>query len=193
MQGEFQLERAEDGKLMSLTFSASSETPYERWFGTEILVHEKDAVRLERANSGAMPWLFNHNMNDPIGMVEKAWLKDNRMMVKTKPFSTARMAEVQTMIDEGLRNVSIAYRINKIEENTKTDEFRVTDWEPFEVSSVTVPADPTVGIGREYEVRMLRNEPETRCFSSHSGPDKKVHTSFACCPIDDSRCHSSKL
>jgi len=158
IQGEFTLERDAEKKITSMTFSASSETPYERWFGTEILVHDKSAVRMDRANGGAMPMLFNHNMNDPLGMIEKAWLQDGRMMVRAVPFSTDRMGEIQKMIDGGLRNVSIAYRINKIEENTKNDEFRVTDWEPFEVSIVTVPADPTVGIGREYEVRMLRSD-----------------------------------
>ena len=64
------------------------------------------------------------------------------------------------MIDGGLRNVSLAYRINKIEEDKNEERFTVTDWEPYEVSIVTVPADPTVGIGRgaemEYEVRMIR-------------------------------------
>jgi HK97 family phage major capsid protein len=38
--------------------------------------------------------------------------------------------------------------------------FRVVDWEPFENSLVTIPADATVGIGRalseEFEVRILR-------------------------------------
>jgi HK97 family phage major capsid protein len=159
VQAEVELERAADGTLTSMTFTASSEAPYERWFGTEILDHSKGAVRMERANSGAMPLLFNHNMNDPLGMIEKMWLADGKSHVKAKPFSTDRFSEVQKMIDGGLRNVSIAYKILKIEENSKTEEYRVTDWEPFEVSIVTVPADPTVGIGREYEVRMLVNEP----------------------------------
>jgi hypothetical protein len=30
----------------------------------------------------------------------------------------------------------------------KTPVFRVMDWEPYENSLVTVPADPTVGVGR---------------------------------------------
>lgn len=154
---ELTVERAE-GKPRTLTFSASSETPYERWFGIEVLSHEPTAVRLDRAKGGSMPLLFNHNMNDPIGMITKAWLDGNRMMVNSQLFDTPRADEIVKMIDGGLRNVSIAYRINKIEENKGTDTFTVTDWEPFETSVVTVPADPTVGIGREYEVRMLRNE-----------------------------------
>jgi HK97 family phage major capsid protein/HK97 family phage prohead protease len=161
LQAEMTVERAE-GKPLMMTFSASSEAPYERWFGTEILSHDQKAVRLDRANTGAMPLLFNHNMNDPLGMIDKAWLSDGRMMVRASLFNTARAQEVMNMVDGGLRNVSIAYKINKIEENTKTDEFTVTDWEPFETSIVTVPADPSVGIGREYEVRMFMQEKQPK-------------------------------
>lgn len=144
----------------TLSFPASSEEPVERWYGNEVLSHEPKAVRLKRATTGAMPLLFNHNIDDPIGVITGARVEDNRLMVDAKLFATDRAAEVRQMIDGGLRNVSLAYRINVIEENKKTETYRVTDWEPYEVSIVTVPADPTVGIGRgadtEYEVRMIR-------------------------------------
>jgi len=143
----------------TLTFPASSEEPVERWYGTEVLSHEKSAVRLDRAKSGAMPLLFNHNVDDPIGVISDARVENNRLMVDAKLFATDRAQEVKTMIDGGLRNVSLAYRINVIEENTKTEVYTMTDWEPYEVSIVSVPADPTVGIGRcekEYDVRMIR-------------------------------------
>ncbi|HMU54847.1 MAG TPA: phage major capsid protein [Nitrospira sp.] len=143
-----------------LTFPASSEEPVDRWYGIEVLSHDKGAIRLDRANSGAMPLLFNHNVDDPIGMITGARMENNRLMVDAQLFSTDRAAQVKTMIDGGLRNVSLAYRINKIEEDVNTETYTITDWEPYEVSIVTVPADPTVGIGRmadvEYEVRMVR-------------------------------------
>lgn len=153
------VERAvKDGKT-TLTFPASSEEPVERWYGTEVLSHDKGAVRLERARQKAMPLLFNHDVNDPIGMITGARVQDSRLVVDAEMFETARAKEVLMMIDGGLRNVSLAYRVNVIEETKKTESYRVTDWEPYEVSVVTVPADPTVGIGRsetEYEVRMVR-------------------------------------
>lgn len=155
---EIRMQRAE--KATTITFPASSEEPVERYWGTEVLSHENGAVRLDRASRGAMPLLFNHNVDDPIGMITGARLEKNRLMVDAQLFGTARAEEVRSMIEGGLRNVSLAYRINKIEEETKTERFTVTDWEPYEVSIVTVPADPTVGIGRgaemEYEVRMVR-------------------------------------
>lgn len=155
---EIRMQRAE--KATTITFPASSEEPVERYWGVEVLSHETGAVRMDRASRGAMPLLFNHNVDDPIGMITGARLEKNRLMVDAQLFDTARAQEVRTMVEGGLRNVSLAYRINKIEEETKTERFTVTDWEPYEVSIVTVPADPTVGIGRgaemEYEVRMVR-------------------------------------
>jgi len=43
--------RAEDG-LTKISFSASSETPIERWFGEEVLSHDKSAIRLDRVKRG---------------------------------------------------------------------------------------------------------------------------------------------
>jgi len=156
--GIFEVRKSENGKR-TLSFSASSEQPVDRWYGTEVLSHEKGAVRMERANGGAMPLLVNHDVHDPIGMITGASLKSGRLMVESDQFQTDRAAEVQKWIDGGLRNVSIGYRVHTIEEDVKTGSFTVTDWEPYEVSIVTVPADPTVGIGRnesEYDVRMIR-------------------------------------
>lgn len=154
------LEIRKDGEKRTLRFSASSETPVDRWYGTEILSHELSAIRLDRAKRGAMPLLFNHNIDDPIGMITEAKVERGRLMVEASLFATERGKEVEAMIDGGLRNVSLAYRTYTVEENVKENRFTATDWEPHEVSVVTVPADPTVGIGRgaetEYEVRMVR-------------------------------------
>jgi HK97 family phage prohead protease len=151
--------RAEDG-VTKLTFPASSEKPVERWFGEEVLSHETGAVRLDRAKRGAMPLLFNHDSNDPIGLIDNARVENARLVVDAHLFDTARAKEVGLMLAGGLRNVSIGYRLHTVEENKDTGVFTARDWEPFEVSIVTVPADPSVGIGRmsgeEIEVRMIR-------------------------------------
>lgn len=178
---QIRIVRQDDQDVM--TFPASSEEPVDRWYGSEVLSHEKDAVRLDRAKGGAMPLLFNHDVNDPIGMITAARLEKNRLMVDAQLFATVRAAEIKTMIEGGLRNVSLAYRINVIEEDTKTETYTITDWEPYEVSIVTVPADPTVGIGRgaetEYEVRMIRASHQapsavTRGASMPEGKEKET-------------------
>ena len=154
------IETRADG-ARGLSFSLSSETPVERAYGSEVLVHEPNAVRMERLNRRSMPLLFNHNWDDPIGMVDSGGLEEGRLVVKAHLFDTARGKEVSAMLDGGLRNVSVGYRIHDAEEDRRSGEFRVTDWEPYEASIVTVPADPTVGLGRtadevfEVEVRSI--------------------------------------
>jgi HK97 family phage major capsid protein/HK97 family phage prohead protease len=142
------LETRKEGEAQRLSFALSSSEPVERFFGTEILSHEDGAVRMGRLSRQAMPLLFNHNWDDPIGMVDAGRLEDGRLLVDAHLFDTGRAGEVAAMLAGGLRNVSVGYRIHDAEEDRKSGEFRVTDWEPYEASIVTVPADPSVGIGR---------------------------------------------
>ncbi len=132
----------------TLSFSLSSEAPIERFFGTEILSHDAGAVRLQRAETGAMPLLFNHNWDDPIGMVKGARLQGGRLVVDAQLFATERAAEVMAMVEGGLRNVSVGYQVHEFQRQNKGEAMVATDWEPLEASIVTVPADATVGIGR---------------------------------------------
>ena len=62
------LQRMEgDGNERKFTLSFSSEEPYERWFGPEILDHSPGAVDLQRINEiGCL--LFNHNRDAVIGI-----------------------------------------------------------------------------------------------------------------------------
>lgn len=149
--------RKDDG-VTRLTFALSSEYEVERWFGGEVLSHEKGAIRMDRFKRGAVPLLFNHNFDDPIGMIDDARIEDKRLVVDAHFFNTARAREVEAMLEGGLRNVSAQYRVHAVEEEKKTSRYTVTDWEPLEGSIVTVPADPTVGLGRseQFEVRMVR-------------------------------------
>lgn len=135
-----------DGNEVS--FPASSEIAVERWFGTEILRHDESAIRMGRISTGAAPLLFNHNWDDPIGMLTAGRVVGGRLMVDARFFDTERAREVRAMLDGGLRNVSIGYEIHAMEEEPKKNRFTAVDWEPLEVSIVTIPADPTVGIGR---------------------------------------------
>jgi len=156
--------RVTEAGAISLSFAASSESPVERYFGTEILSHQPGAVRMERIDGKAAPLLFNHDWNDPIGMIDSGRLEGGRLIVDAHLFDTARAKEVNAMIEGGLRNVSIGYEINTLEENTKAKSYTAVDWVPLEVSIVTVPADPSVGIGREQEnftkpVQIIRTTP----------------------------------
>jgi len=135
-----------DSRTVPLTFS--SEARVERSFGSEILSHKKGAADLTRMNSGA-PLLFNHNMDDVIGVVEKAAIGDDKRGHATVRFAkTSRGDEVMGMVQDNiLRNVSFMYRIDDVDDST-TGYYLVTRWTPMELSIVTVPADASVGVGR---------------------------------------------
>jgi HK97 family phage major capsid protein len=144
--------RVEESTDETLTFSFSSEAPVKRWFGREILVHEPGAMDLSRMNDGA-PWLWNHNPNVVLGVTEKTWLGDDRRLYSTVRWSPntlekgseeyKRRQDIQAGIT---RNVSFAYEIEDLDE--RDGAFYVTSWPVLEVSSVSVPADQTVGLGR---------------------------------------------
>lgn len=150
-----------DSRTVELSFS--SETPYGRWFGDEILCHDEECINLERFNNGLGTALFNHDRDAVVGHIEKAWLEDNRGKALVR-FDTDEQSETifQKVQSGTLQGVSVGYAIYRYEvledEDTKSTNGRfngpayvVTDWEPLEISIVSVPADPTVGVGRSAE------------------------------------------
>jgi len=133
-------------------FPFSSEFPVARYFGNEILSHEMKAADLSRLNDGA-PLLFNHNPDRVIGVVERAYIdgKKKRGYARVRFSRNSFAQEVLSDVKDGvLRNVSFGYSIDKMEERGSGD-FVATAWAPYEVSVVSVPADPGVGIGRSLE------------------------------------------
>ena len=133
-------------------FPFSSEFPVARYFGNEILSHEMEAADLSRLNDGA-PLLFNHNPDRVIGVVERAYIdgKKKRGYARVRFSRNAFAQEILSDVKDGvLRNVSFGYSIDKMEERGSGD-YVATAWSPYEVSVVSVPADPGVGIGRSLE------------------------------------------
>lgn len=137
----------------SFTFPFSSEYPVARYFGNEVLSHERGAADLARLNDGA-PLLFNHDPSKVVGVVERSWIDEqSKRGYATVRFSRNAFAqEVMADVKDGvLRNVSFGYAINSMEE--RGDNFVATQWSPYEVSVVSIPADPSVGIGRALDAQ----------------------------------------
>ena len=64
--------RAVEGEERVVELSFSSEEPYSRWWGVEILDHTEGCMDLTRLNEiGCV--LFNHKRDQVIGQVLKAW------------------------------------------------------------------------------------------------------------------------
>ena len=129
-------------------FPFSSEYPVARYFGNEVLSHDTTAADLSRLNDGA-PLLFNHNPDKVVGVVERAWINSNdkRGYAKVRFSRNAFAKEVLADVQDGiLRGISFGYAIDKMEE--RSGNFVATNWSPHEISVVSIPADPTIGIGR---------------------------------------------
>ena len=136
----------------SIEFPFSSEFPVARYFGNEVLSHDERSADLTRLNDSA-PLLFNHDPDRVIGVVERAWIdgKKKRGYVNVRFSRNAFAQEVLADVRDGvLRNVSFGYAINDMEQRGSGD-FVATSWAPYEVSVVSIPADPTVGVGRSFE------------------------------------------
>lgn len=151
-----------DSRTVELSFS--SETPYGRWFGDEILCHDEECINLERFNNGLGTALFNHDRDAVVGHVEKVWIEDNRGKALVRFDEDEKSDMIFKKVQSGtLQGVSVGYSIKRYEvlddkdsvsSNGRfkgPDTYVVTDWEPLEISIVSVPADPTVGVGRSAE------------------------------------------
>lgn len=154
----------EDTRTVEMSFS--SDEPYERWWGVEILDHKSSAVRLGRLN-GSAALLMDHNIRDQVGVVEKAWIKGKKGYAIVRFGKSARAEEIWQDVKDGIRKlVSVGYRIHELVLDKEKDgqaTYRATDWEPYEISIVAVPADTSVGVGRDgkpdgYDPRTLINE-----------------------------------
>lgn len=143
----------EEARTVELAFS--SEEPYDRYWGTEILDHAPSSVRLGRLkNGGAL--LLDHDPKRHIGVVEKVAIGDDRLGRAVVRFGRGAEAEAAWKdVQDGIRrHVSVGYVIHRMvmtEEKEGHETYRVEDWEPLEVSLVAIPADPTVGVGRSAE------------------------------------------
>lgn len=147
---------AEGDEPERFTASISSEDPYLRWFGYEILDHGKNAIDLARAAEG-LPLLFGHDgysADTLIGRAENVRVEGKRLKADLRFFSDDESQRVAQKVREGHREMSIGYRVDEMKleksESDGADTYRVTRWTPFEASIVSVPADATVGVGRQY-------------------------------------------
>lgn len=140
----------ENARTVEIAFS--SEEPYERYFGMEVLSHNPESVRLDRLMGGAAV-LVNHDPDHQVGVVESARIDSDKRGRAVLRFSKSqRGQEVFQDVQDGIRQlVSVGYRIHKYETEERAgqpDMVTVTDWEPYELSLVAIPADASVGVGR---------------------------------------------
>lgn len=154
--------RQVEGEERRFVLSFSSEEPYKRWFGTEILDHSEGAADLTRLNAiGVL--LFNHDPNKVLGKIISAEVKDRRGEAVVE-FDTDEFAETvyQKVKNGTLKGVSVGYFVDDdswefVKDCKKSADGRFSGpcyighkWSALEISIASVPADATVGVGRDF-------------------------------------------
>jgi phage head maturation protease len=155
-----------ENRIVPVSFS--SDQPVQRywWDGedyNEILGHAKGNADLTRLRDIGVA-LFNHNSDRPIGKVLTPMI-DSKAMRGTAAiqFDTDDASDViyQKVLNGTLKGVSVGYRVTDWETvragETSADGLYegpceiARNWEPFEISIVSVPADATVGVSRSMD------------------------------------------
>lgn len=151
-----------DSRTVTLAFS--SEEPVERWGGVEILDHSPSSCDLMRLRNGGAV-LVDHDPCDQVGVVESCQIEADRVGRAVVRFGRSERAEeiFQDIVDGIRKHVSVGYRVHKLDvtdPESDTTTYRVTAWEPLEISIVSIPADASVGVGRALETPEAPEAPE---------------------------------
>jgi hypothetical protein len=153
----------EESRTVDLVWTTGAQVRRYDWMDgpyIEELSLDPKSVRMDRLNTGA-PLLANHrsgSLGDVVGVVEKAWL-DGVQGRATVRFSDRE--DVQPIINDVksgiLRNISVGYTVHEYEVDKPTERggmptYRAVDWEPMELSIVTIPADSSAQIRSSEEL-----------------------------------------
>ncbi|MCR4457039.1 phage major capsid protein [Pseudescherichia sp. L3] len=114
----------------------------------EILLCSTENVDLRRLNQNAA-LLWNHDPNAIIGSVLSARMDADRVGRATVRISNTAENIWQMILEGTLTHISVGYFINDF--RIDGDNIIVTSFTPYEISWVTIPVDPTVGIGRSLD------------------------------------------
>lgn len=176
----FNIERAvrsegDDTRMVELSFASDEPCTHFSWAQFDYvdikLSMDRKAMRTERLRSGA-PLLADHDPRDVIGVVEKFTIDagEGKARAMVRFSESQRGEEIYRDVTSGIRrNVSVGFSIHKLvleEENEEgNDLYRADDWEPFELSIVSIPADISVGVGRSAEFTKNNPPPELKQMS----------------------------
>lgn len=144
----------EEARTVEVVFSTGARIPHwmptregPRRVMTEVVV-DQSAAMLDRLNAGA-PVLNDHDdwsVRQVIGVVEKAWIADGAARATIRFSQADDVKPIWDRVREGvLRNCSMGFSIHEAEvvlDGDGDELWRLTKWEPFEISMVPLGADP---------------------------------------------------
>mgnify|MGYP003344501397 CR=1 FL=1 len=154
-----QVTTAGEGEAKSLRMSISSDVPYKRYDFMadaeyyEVLDHGPGGCKDDRLRAG-LPILFNHDRNQHLGRATSYTNDGHKLEIGDIVWSADEFAQVKKKDAEtgALPDTSVGYRILDdgecigAKDGIPIYKFK---WEIHEASLVTIPADITVGVGRQ--------------------------------------------
>jgi len=156
-------EAAIDVENRTVEMSILSDQPIRQWwFGRVILDHKRTSVRMDRMKAGA-PLLLNHNINQQIGVLENVRIENGKTRATARFSKSALAEEIFQDVRDGIRrNTSGGFIVHEIKlekrKDGEEDTYRALDWEPFEGSVASIPADITVGSDGRRALRTARSD-----------------------------------
>lgn len=164
-----------DETARTVLVAFSSEQSVQRSFGREVLSHDPQDVDLSFLTSGRAPLLFEHDREDQIGVIERAWIDADRVGRALVRFSKSEDGEeiFQDVIDGIRSNISVGYVITgqRVEQDSVGQQTVYCQWTPKEISIVSIPADQTVGLGRSDDESQSINKNEESASTIGSQSD----------------------
>ncbi len=99
---------------------------------------------------------MDHDPTKQIGVIDSIRLDQSQRKLRASArFGNSALAKeaYEDVVDRIRTNVSIGYHVNgytqeEPESRSEQPVFRVNDWELLEISSVSIPSDPSVGVFR---------------------------------------------
>lgn len=133
----------------TIEVSISSEYPVRRYDGEEVLDHTDESIDMSRF---PLPICRSHDTWElNIGLVEDPKIKSKKLRGVMRFGERNEALEIWKDVKGGIiRGISIGYERQNMTDVHK-GVYHVTRWMPFEASLCSVPADPTVGVGRTLE------------------------------------------
>jgi len=156
----------------------ASEQPVSRYWGAEVLEISENSIRLDRLRNRAAV-LLNHNVDKHVAVVEAVEIGNDRVARARIRFSKDVDAQrILADVVDGIRTkVSVGYAIHEVEDTGQylDDQkiFRAIDWEPYEISIVSVPADDSVGVGRSFHSHAGKAPASARALNMTH--DRSIH------------------
>jgi HK97 family phage major capsid protein len=167
---EIRADKSEDGKTVSVRMSVSSETPVltylrfnDQWMRAyEVLDHKPESVDMSRCTDGLV--IQDTHWGDQVGLM-RVELKEAKLGGVVEFCTGQRAQDIAADAAKGLRkNVSVGYVVDPGSYRLEGDKdgyplVRATRWMPYEASFVPVPADVSVGVGRNAEIETAGKPP----------------------------------